>query len=51
MYAVTLLAHQGGWDELLLLGGPALALLWAIGWSERRRARRKTPTDKNDTTG
>ena len=24
MFAATLLAHQGGWDEILLVAGPVL---------------------------
>ncbi|HSM02486.1 MAG TPA: hypothetical protein VK960_08645 [Acidimicrobiia bacterium] len=35
-----LLAHQGGWDEILLLAGPALAVILWVRWAERRaRAR------------
>lgn len=35
-----LLAHQGGWDEILYLVGPALAVLFWVRWAERRsRAR------------
>jgi len=34
------LAHQGGWDEILLLAGPAIAVILWVRWAERRaRAR------------
>lgn len=34
------IAHQGGWDELLLFAGPiVLVLLW-VRWAERRSGKR-----------
>ena len=30
------LAHQGGWDEILLFGGPVVLAIWAIRRLERR---------------
>jgi len=30
------LAHQGGWDEILYLAGPAIAVLLWVRWAERR---------------
>lgn len=30
------LAHQGGWDEALLIAIPALAALWGLRWAGRR---------------
>ena len=37
--AVThaLLAHQGGWDEGLLVAGPLLVIVWML-WLAKRRA-------------
>lgn len=32
----VLLAHQGGWDEILLFGGPVVLAIWAIRRLERR---------------
>lgn len=32
----VLLAHQGGWDEVLLIGGPIL-LIMALLWLAKRR--------------
>lgn len=39
--AVThaLLAHQGGWDEGLLVAGPLLVIVWML-WLAKRRADR-----------
>lgn len=50
---MTLLAHQGGWDEILLVAGP-VAILAGLLWLANRRAEKaaleedrteKTPTD------
>jgi hypothetical protein len=44
-------AHQGGWDEILLLALPAVAVILWVRWAERRaRTRREqkppaTPTN------
>jgi len=35
------LAHQGGWDELLWFGIPAVAIAAFIWWVERTARRRK----------
>ncbi|HUS43906.1 MAG TPA: hypothetical protein VMY16_14675 [Ilumatobacteraceae bacterium] len=32
----VLLAHQGGWDEVLLIGGP-IVLIVALLWLAKRR--------------
>jgi hypothetical protein len=57
---IPLLAHQGGWDEILMLVVPAVLVLGAITWTERRRKRRRaseedgspaatmTPPDQED---
>lgn len=34
---MTLLAHQGGWDEILLVAGP-VAILAGLLWLANRRA-------------
>lgn len=59
--AVThaLLAHQGGWDEGLLVAGPLLVIVWML-WLAKRRAdkiQQSTPRgdvdpskDSNDDT-
>lgn len=36
---VMLLAHQGGWDEALLVAGPLLAIVGLL-WLAKRRADR-----------
>ena len=38
------LAHQGGWDEILMVAAP-LALLAGVLWLAARRARRTEPPD------
>ena len=35
----ALLAHQGGWDEILLIGGP-IVLIVALLWLAKRRVDR-----------
>lgn len=37
-----LLAHQSGWDELLLFAGPIVAVLLWVRWAERRAKRRRS---------
>ena len=37
------LAHQGGWDEALIVAGPLL-LFAAIVWNAKRRAVRQSQT-------
>lgn len=44
----AVLAHQGGWDEALVLLG-LLVALYAIGWLARvRAARRRDPEDRQE---
>ncbi len=38
----TVLAHQGGWDEILMVVGP-LAVIWWVLRLARRRADRLPP--------
>ena len=42
-WAATVLAHQGGWDEALLVAGPLL-LFAGIIWNAKRRAVRQSQT-------
>lgn len=37
--AESLLAHQGGWDEALLVAGPMAVVAWLL-WLAKRRVRR-----------
>lgn len=37
----TLLAHQGGWDEILYLVVPAVLVIGWLRWAERRARRRR----------
>jgi len=45
--AAALFAHQGGWDEVLLVGGP-LVVIGAALWLANRRV--SAQLDENDTT-
>lgn len=42
----ALLAHQGGWDEALLIAGPIL-LIAALLWVAKRRVDRAAPDGKD----
>jgi hypothetical protein len=46
----TLLAHQGGWDEILLVVGPIL-LVVALLWLARRRITRAGPSAPGGADG
>ncbi len=39
---LVVLAHQGGWDEILLVAAP-LVLFAGLVWNAKRRASRSTP--------
>jgi len=46
-------AHQGGWDEILLVAGP-VAVIAGLLWLADRRARRMGPPDgsnRSDESG
>ena len=43
----VVLAHQGGWDEILLVAGP-LVLLWLLLVMANRRAKRLHSEDNTD---
>ncbi|MEX1207657.1 MAG: hypothetical protein WEE36_03490 [Acidimicrobiia bacterium] len=38
---LRLIAHQGGWDEILLLALPAVAVILWVRWAERRARTRR----------
>ena len=40
----AILAHQGGWDEVLLFAVPAIGAVLLVRWAEKR-ARRKREED------
>lgn len=44
--APLVLAHQGGWDEILMVAGPLALLAWLL-WLADRRARRQGPPDSS----
>lgn len=44
-----ILAHQGGWDEALLVIGPLLLIAWLLSVAKKRADRlhpKSTPTDE-----
>jgi hypothetical protein len=43
-----ILAHQGGWDEMLLVAGPIIVVVALLRMAERR-ARRNRATHENGT--
>ena len=44
MDAITTLGHQGGWDEILIIIGPLVLIVWVVGLV-RYRLRRETGAD------
>jgi hypothetical protein len=44
----AILAHQGGWDEMLLVIGP-IALVAGLLWLARRRVTKAQPPEDTDT--
>ena len=49
LYDTGVLAHQGGWDEILLIAGPIALIVLAL-WQATRRAERMNHADQ-DATG
>jgi cytochrome c-type biogenesis protein CcmH/NrfF len=41
MRPILFLAHQSGWDELLLFLGPVILMLAWLRWAEKRARRRR----------
>ena len=41
-----ILAHQSGWDELLLFLGPVVAMIAWVRWAERRARRRRDDAEE-----
>ena len=41
-----MLAHQGGWDEILLVAGP-IAISAGLLWLARKRVKASQPADKH----
>ena len=44
MDAITTLGHQGGWDEILIIIGPLVLIVWVVGLV-RYRMRREAAAD------
>ena len=42
------LAHQGGWDELLMFGSPILLAILAVRFAERRAKARSESSEAAD---
>ena len=41
----ALLAHQGGWDEILMVAGPLLVVVGLLSWARRRQQVEATNAD------
>lgn len=46
--AASILAHQGGWDEILLVAGPIVLVVGLLGLAKRRIERAQAVTDDRD---
>ena len=44
---LVVLAHQGGWDEMLMVLGPILAIVWLLRLA-RKRVERNGPPPQPD---
>ncbi len=48
LLASWVLAHQGGWDELLMFGIPIILAVVGVRWAEHRaKSRRANDDDKH----
>ena len=47
---MALLAHQGGWDEILLVVGPILAIVGLLRLAKKRTATPAPPPDPPTAT-
>lgn len=47
---IALLAHQGGWDEILLVLGPILIIVGLLRLAKNRVERENEPDKTNDKT-
>ena len=45
MIAISLLAHQGGWDEILLVAAPIAFVGWLLWVAKKRMSRAAAPTE------
>ena len=41
----TIYAHQGGWDEILLVAGPIAVIVYLLRMAERRATRQRAAAD------
>jgi hypothetical protein len=42
------LAHQGGWDELLMFGVPIVLAVIAVRWAEKRGKAKRAAAGENE---
>lgn len=45
MFAAAILAHEGGWDEILLVGGPIVVIIGLLALVKRRVDEQMPPND------
>lgn len=48
--AARLVAHQGGWDEMLFVGVPIALFAGLLAIANRRAARQQAERERRDTT-
>jgi hypothetical protein len=46
--AAVVYAHQGGWDEILMVAGPILVVVGLLRLAERRARRAREATDHSE---
>ena len=51
MPGLTLLGHQGGWDEVLYFVVPVLAVVAWVRWAEKRARRRRASEEEASEAG
>ena len=47
---ISILAHQGGWDEILIIIGPLAVIVWVVALV-RHRMRREGEPDTGSASG
>jgi Ni/Fe-hydrogenase subunit HybB-like protein len=48
MTIATIYAHQGGWDEILLVAGPIAVIVLVLIVAQRRAIKQRAQSDANE---
>jgi len=51
MHTVQILAHQGGWDEIALVGGPIIVFAGLLAVARRRAIEHTSRAESEPPTG